>query len=300
MNCILSIIGAAFVVIIFALCLKIRLLQISAREITQAFQDRLMTDTNTLIDLSSRDPYMRQLASDINVQLRMLRGERQRYQRGDAEVKEAVTNISHDLRTPLTAICGYLELLKQQNLSPDAERYLAQIENRTQAMKCLTEELFRYSLTVSEQELHLTPLNLRRALEEALLSFYGAFHQKGIIPKLHLSEQKINFLLDGAALNRILGNILTNVLKYSTSDLEVSLNETGRIRFSNLAPDLNSITVGKLFDRYYTVNTAHNSSGLGLSIAKRLTEQMDGRIWAEYESGCLTIMLDFSELAVSE
>ena len=72
-----------------------------------------------------------------------MRRERLRYQQGDRELKEGVANISHDLRTPLTAICGYLELLENQPLPPDASRYLGQIEDRTKAMKRLTEELFR-------------------------------------------------------------------------------------------------------------------------------------------------------------
>ena len=140
MDCFLPVLVGVLLAAVCLLWLKVRLLQRCARQIEQAFRDRLATDTNTLIDLPSRDPSMRRLASDINAQLRLLRSQRQRYQRGDRQVKEAVTNISHDLRTPLTAICGYLELMKQQELPPDAARYLAQIESRTLAMKGLTEE----------------------------------------------------------------------------------------------------------------------------------------------------------------
>ena len=91
-------------VIILLLVLKICALQNAAEEIGRAFADRLMTDTNTLIDLSSADRHMRRLAEDINVQLRKLREARHRFEQGDRELKNAVTNISHDLRTPLTAI----------------------------------------------------------------------------------------------------------------------------------------------------------------------------------------------------
>ena len=98
-------------IIIAALLIKIHILQKAAGEIKDAFADRLITDTNTLIDISSCDKYMRGLAGSINVQLRKLRSERHRFMQGDTELKNAVTNISHDLRTPLTAICGYLDLL---------------------------------------------------------------------------------------------------------------------------------------------------------------------------------------------
>ena len=143
MEHLLLVIIGILLLIIFVLATKVYFLRKSAQEIAEAFRDRLATDTNTLIDISTRDPYMRKLAADINVQLRLLRKERHRYQQGDLELKEAVTNISHDLRTPLTAICGYLDLLDKEDKSENTSRYLSLIGNRVEAMKQLTEELFR-------------------------------------------------------------------------------------------------------------------------------------------------------------
>ena len=103
-----------------ALLVKVYVMQKSAREMEEAFTDRIRSDTNTLIDISSRDRYLCSLAASMNVQLKMLRKERRRYQKGDRQVKDAVTNISHDLRTPLTVICGYLDLLEEEEkLKPD-------------------------------------------------------------------------------------------------------------------------------------------------------------------------------------
>ena len=282
------------------LCWKIRLLRVSARQIGAGFRDRLAADTNTLLSISSRDTAMRQLASAVNEQLRLLRSQRQRYQQGDREVKEAIANLSHDLRTPLTTISGYLELMGQQQLPPDAARYLARIGERTQAMQTLTEELFRYSLTVSAPSLQLQPVDLRRALEETLLSLYGAFAQKGIAPVLDLAEPGSRFLLDAGALGRVLNNILANALKYSIGDLTVTLNREGVMTFSNRTAGMAAVDVQKLFDRYYTVETAQNSTGLGLSIARRLTGQMGGRIGAAYHNGCLTVTVDFSAARLPE
>ena len=133
-------------IVVILLGTKIILLKKSAGEISSAFFDRLTMDTNTLIDISSQDKDMRKLAAEINSQLRLLRKEHLRYEQGDTELKEAITNISHDLRTPLTAICGYLYLLEQQDTSEDVKRYLHMIQNRTEGMKQLTEELFQYSV----------------------------------------------------------------------------------------------------------------------------------------------------------
>ena len=116
------ILTGALAVLVLLLLLKIHLLHRAVKEIQEAFLDRLVTDTNTLVDTSSYDPYMRSLAAGINEGLRRLRLERHRFRQGDLELKDAVTNISHDLRTPLTAVCGYVELLKEESLSERARR----------------------------------------------------------------------------------------------------------------------------------------------------------------------------------
>ena len=168
--------------VIFALLGKIYLMHKAALEIGEAFEVKLAEDTNTLIDISSRDPYLCRLAASINTQLRILRKQRHRYLVGDRELKEAATNISHDLRTPLTAICGYLDLLQREPLSENAVRYISLIENRTEAMKQLTEELFRYSVILSTQELELEPVCLNGVLEESIAAFYAALTSRGIQP----------------------------------------------------------------------------------------------------------------------
>ncbi|HIR10475.1 MAG TPA: sensor histidine kinase, partial [Candidatus Avoscillospira stercoripullorum] len=136
-------------------------------------------------------------------------------------------------------------------------------------------------------------LELRAALEEALLSCYGALHQRGITPALSLPDRPVRRTLDPEALSRILHNILSNALKYSDGDLSVTMTEEGVITFRNAAQHLTPIAVGRLFDRYYTVESAQSSTGLGLSIAKALTERMGGRISAAYEDGSLEIRLAF-------
>lgn len=275
------------------LTIKVVLLRKSARVLREELLRRRNEETNTLLSLPSRDREMRLLTSTLNQELRSLRQDRLRYQQGDQELKDAVAGISHDLRTPLTAISGYLELLKSQQLPPDATRYLEQVESRTQSMKRLTEELFQYSVAASTEKLELQPVDLGRALEETLLAFCGALESRGITPEIHLTEKKVIRYLDPGALNRVLGNLLTNALKYSAGDLSVSLDESGRIAVSNSAPQLDPITTGRLFDRFYTVEAAKNSTGLGLSIAKALTERMGGRIWAEFSQGRLTLLVEW-------
>lgn len=285
------VLAAGLALVALGLGLKVALLRHGMKALGRDLVERRGQDTNTLLSLPCRDRELRRLASALNQELRALRQERLRYQQGDKELKEAVVNISHDLRTPLTAISGYLQLLQGQDLPPDTRRYLEQIESRTESMKRLTEELFRYSVVVSEENLAGEPVDLRRAVEEALLSFYGALEGRGIEPQVRLPEEKVERLLDPAAVNRVLGNILTNALKYSAGDLEVTLEESGRLTFSNSAPGLDPVAAGRLFDRFYTVEAARNSTGLGLSIAKELTQRMGGSIGAELHGGTLTVWL---------
>lgn len=290
----LAVIGI-LVVVIFALLIKIYLMHKSALEIAEEFDDRLASDTNTLIDISSRDPYLCQLAAAINVQLRLLREQRHRYLTGDRELKDAVTNISHDLRTPLTAICGYLDLLEREDKPETVGRYLSLIENRVEAMTQLTEELFRYSVILSARELELETVHVNGVLEESIAAFYAALTERGIRPEIRMTGKRIEKRLNREALSRVFSNILNNALKYSEGDLEIRLLDSGEILFSNTATGLNEVLVGKLFDRFFTVESGRNANGLGLAISKTLMEQMGGTISASYQNGKLSIHVSFPE-----
>lgn len=292
-NMLFTVIGILLLLILF-LSAKVYFLRKSANEISEAFRDRLTADTNTLIDISSRDRCMRKLATDINIQLRLLRSQRNLYLSGDRELKDAVTNISHDLRTPLTAICGYLELLKKEDQSDAVRRYLTIITERTEAMKALTEELFRYSVIASTSDsMELVPVNINHVLEESIAANYAALSNAGITPEIIIPKEAVHRSLNRAALIRIFNNLITNAVRYSDGDLTIELREDARISFSNTAAELDEIQVGKLFDRFYTVESARQSTGLGLSIAKILTEQMGGEISANYAGNRLSILLTF-------
>ena len=289
------IICGVLAIIVVILAIKIRIMQKSMYEICSCLSEHLSSDTNRLITVSSGDRYVRHLASEIAKQLTELRRQRRQYISGDRELKEAVTNISHDLRTPLTAICGYLDLLEAEEMPDNTKRYVEQIANRTEALKALTEELFRYSVISSVSDLNYENVNVGRVLEDTLISFYGAFEQKNITPNISLPDRTVFRSLDKFALSRIFGNIVSNAVKYSDGDFEVTMTESGEITFSNTASELSSVDVGKLFDRFYTVDSARKSTGLGLSIAKLLTERMGGNISADYKGNVLSITLSFEE-----
>lgn len=283
-------------IIVLALSVRIFLIKKAAREIRTSFAEKLITDTNTPITLSSRDKDMCALGNDINLSLSRLRSEQHRYEYGNSELQRAITNISHDLRTPLTAIYGYLELLEKEPLTLAAMQYIRILHERTEALTSLTEELFQYSVVVSgEQELSLTLTSVNSVLEESIAAFYTTLQEKGITPTIFLPETPVLRILDHTALSRVFANLLSNAIKYSARDLEISLSESGELLFANSSKDLNSIQVEKLFDRFYTVETVKNSTGLGLSIARALIEKMHGTISASYEKGRLMIYINLPD-----
>lgn len=285
------------IAIIIALLVKIHILQKSVKEIEIAFADRLVTDTNVLIDISSGDKNVRRLANTINGQLRKLRTERRRFQQGDLELKNAVTNISHDLRTPLTALSGYLELLEQEEKSESINRYIEIIKDRVDILTQLSEELFKYSVIISTKDnITKEQVIINTVLEESIAAFYTVLTERNIVPEIQISETKVVRMLDRSALSRVFSNLISNVIKYSDGDLKIVLSENGEIAFSNMASGLDEIQVGRLFDRFYTVEAARKSTGLGLTISKTLVEQMKGTISATYENNRLSIHIFFPDL----
>ena len=281
------------------LSIKILLIYKSIKEIRRGFSEKLEDDTNTLISISSTDKAICALANDINIQLRRLRKQQLRFQLGDTEIKNAVTNISHDLRTPLASICGNLDLLEQEELSEAASRYTEVIRNRSEVLTQLTEELFRYSVIMTaESDGIKEPVIINNVLEECIAASYTALTERNIFPDIQMPQEKIIRNLDRSALARVFSNLLNNAVKYSDGDLKITLYQTGENIYSNTASGLTEVQVGKLFDRFYTVETARKSTGLGLAITRTLVEQMKGTIYANYKNSILSICILFPDMEI--
>lgn len=290
-----------FVIYVLCLCLfivvcvllfKLHTMRRALKEICDGLNEKLDTDTNTLISISSLDCCSRKIASDLNKEIIRLRKEQHKYENRNNDIKVAVTNIAHDIRTPLTAINGYLELFEKSELKSEEKRWLSIIRERTDNLSELTDELFAYSLAYSEAEnMHLEEICINEELANILAGFYAALKSNNIEPEIMITEEMIYRRLDKKAFGRIINNLLSNVLKYSSGDLKISLDNNGVIQILNKADKLTSNDVAKLFDRFYTVRTAKGSTGLGLSIARMLTEKLNGEIEAYLENNYLVIKL---------
>ena len=279
------------------LLLKLFLIKKSIIEIEKNFTKILESDTNNIISISSSDKDIKNLTINLNDNLIELRKQKLKYKNGNQELKKIVTNISHDLRTPLTALKGYIDLINKEKLSISQKKYLKIIQKKSDELNELTGQLFEFSKIIDtlEKNINLSKDEccINEILEETLLSFYNIFKEKNIFPTINTSNKKLYKKVNKITIVRIFENILSNVSKYSNGDFEVEMDDNGIITFSNKANSLDATSVQKIFDRYFSVENAKESTGIGLSIAKQLVEMNDGEIYAEYSRERLYIKINF-------
>ncbi len=285
----------ALAVTVTALVIKVLVMERAFGEIDEQVKDHLEGADSSAFRLTTSDKNARKLANDLNKELQELHAERIFLKDGDKRMKENVTAISHDLRTPLTAINSYVDLLENENDESKRKEYLERIKDRTSELKDLTGELFKYSVSSDAQydsQLSTEDIDLQSVIENSLISFYKEFTSKGIAPETDFPSEKVTLNCNRKTLMRIFDNIFSNAAKYGSS-LSVKLTQDGTVLVTNDAPELTTVQVSKMFDKYYTVTDGSNSTGLGLSIAKDLVAKTGGSISAGLNEGKLTITVKF-------
>ena len=276
------------------LILKISIMRKSIREIEQSLKYILKSDTNNIISITSEDKEIKLLATSINEEIIKLRNQKLQYENGNQKLKRLLTDISHDLRTPLTAIRGYAELLEEENLNVKQNEYLKIIGNKTEELTSLTEQLRDLSIGIdSERKIKKEICCVNALLEETIASCYNLFKEKNIVPEINICKKQICKNIDKDMIIRVFENLISNAIKYTDDSCKIILNDDGKISFSNKASRLDVITVKKIFERYYTLENMKKYSGLGLAIAKELVEINGGIITARYKKNelCIEILL---------
>lgn len=281
-------------IICLYLVIKIIIIKSELRNIESKLTTIINSDTNNLLTISSNDKDLIRLTKNLNKNLKYLRKLELEYINGNSELKESITNISHDLRTPLTAIRGYIDLINVENLSSKQKEYFNYIDEKTKDLIELTEQLFDFTKSLENyNDLNKKDICLNSFLENIIGSYYAIFKSKNIEPKINITRNKIIKKLDENMLSRIFENIISNSLKYSDGDFNLTLNENGLITISNKSSSLDKTSIKKIFNRYFTVENARKKGGVGLSIAKQLIELNGGTIKAEYKNKVLIISVYF-------
>lgn len=265
-------------ILVITLVLRVVTTNIEIRNIIRDLEDITEKDTNILLTTSSGDKSIKSLVDSLNKELKKLLSIKREYSKGVFDVKKSAENIAHDIRTPLTVIKGYVDLLEEEDLSEEGKKCLEIIKGRTRYMKEMTDELFLSLSMKSRGVLSLSDIDAKSVLEEALVSFYNEFKKKGMTPSIITPNDKVILKADSKALYRVYSNIISNALKYGEGEFNVQMDEKGNITFSNYAPNMDSVEANKLLDRYYTISDAKASSGIGLSISNEILQEMGGEL----------------------
>ncbi|MGN1164623.1 MAG: sensor histidine kinase [Candidatus Ornithospirochaeta sp.] len=266
-----------FFVISVILAMRMTFISRDLSKMTEDIGEIISSESNSLIVTESGGKAVRNLASGLNRELVKMRSIRDEYLSGSVALKETAENMAHDLRTPLTAMKGYIDLLEEEDMGENAQKYLEIIKGRVEYMKEVTDELYLSLSMRRTDDLVIGEYDVRAILEEALISMMAGIEKKGIAPKVEIPEEKIVAEVDSKALFRVFANIVENAMKYSAGDLTVEM--TGeKVVFSNYAPGMDGVDAARLLSRYYTVEGGRASSGLGLNIAKSLMKEMRGDV----------------------
>ena len=284
----------SLVLIIIFLIYYIIGINISIKEIEDNIDIILNNDTNKLITISTNNKRLNKLAANLNINLRKIRKLEITYKNGNKELQESITNISHDLRTPLTAIKGYIDLIKKEKSKKKIVEYLKIIENKSEDLVILTEQLYDYSKSLDlKDKLKKEKVCINDILEDTILSYYALIKKKNLTPEVNITTKRIYRKIDKNMAIRILENIISNTIKYTDEDIKIALLDNGKIIIKNKSRVLDNTTVNKMFDRYYTIESGSNTSGIGLSIAKQLVKINGGKITAKYSQEYLIVELEF-------
>lgn len=216
------------------------------------------------------------------------------------EVRQSMTNISHDLRTPLTSVLGYLKLLRKEGNAPEQnEHYLDVAYTKAEALNRLVGGLFELArLESGGYTFEPKRLDAAALLAEELAGAYTQLEERGLLPEVELAEGGLFIVGDGDALRRVFANLLQNMVKHGAAPMRVyGGGEDGRavFRFSNPAPALTQADAAQLFDRFFTADRMRSGkdTGLGLAIVQEFTRQMNGTATAQLADGTLTFTVSF-------
>ncbi len=293
--------GAAVVILTVLLCLCVVTLLLKQKNIDSA-EEQLrrinVTHTNGRVQLTSPDRGLERLYIQINAVLDARQAADADYRNKERQLRGQIANISHDLRTPLTAIRGYLQLLHDPACTPEErDSYLQIIEKRSQALQTLITNFYDLSRVESgEYQTNLVPVDLYAVLCELIASFYSAFSEQGLEVHPDLEESLPMVLADKDAVVRIFSNLLQNALVHAQGELTVRQYRQANIvvtQFSNPAAGLTQQDMEHIFDRFYMADRVRSgqNTGLGLCIVKKLVEHMGHTVTACLEEGnfCITI-----------
>lgn len=277
-------IGFGIIAVFLGLALRKLIWQIRDLERQVRFLEEKQSNGDVVCDI--RFGGIGRLTDTLNRVFDQQKSRRQQWGRNENRIAQTYTNLSHDIRTPLTSLDGYFQLLVQTKDPEAQERYLRIIQERIHALRDILEELFMFTRLESKTyEMKLEECDFNAVLKDTLFSYYDEWENNGIEPVFDIPEEKMPVRGNEQAIRRILQNIIKNVLDHGGRSVEISLSAVegqACVIVQNKVEHPEEIDVSRIFERFYKADPARSrtSTGLGMAIARELTEYMNGSITA--------------------
>ena len=275
---------------LFALWLLIRYLALKRtirRANVQLQEISAQIEENHIVKLDAPDKDMEKLLTTINASLGAIRKAHLHYRQREQAFQSQIENISHDLRTPLTSVLGYLDLIDTSKLDGDDCESLEIVKKKARFLQRLIHQFYDLSrLTADDYPLKLEPVDAGKLLRESIMGFYQILEKQSLSVEIHIPEQPCMVMADLDGLERIFYNFFQNAVRYAEHTFTVQLEIVGKwvdIIFENDASGIDETDVSRIFERFYMNDSARSqgNTGLGLTIARQLTEKMGGSLSAQ-------------------
>ena len=287
--------------VIAAQAIRSQVLERGLHRAAQQMRAQMSNDTAARLALPCPSAGAEELLICLNELLELRQKERADYCRKEQQLRQQIANVSHDLRTPLTSILGYLQLMEGEELSVEKRKeYLSVIEGRARTLQIFIATFYDLSrIEGGELPLEREKVDLARALSDQLAASYEQIEEAGLTMEVDIASNLPSVWADRGAVTRIFSNLLTNALRHGSNTLTARLYREGDqlvSAFSNRAEDLTQEDAAHVFERFYTADKMRTgqSTGLGLAIVKALAERMGHTACAQWKDGVFTIEVRWS------
>ncbi len=284
-------------IILVVIVVRLFLVNRQIRKIRYELEQRLLERTNQPLSIELFSTELNRLTASINLCLQEVERSKIAYIQKEKEFKEMIANIAHDLRTPLTAIKGNLQLLEQNALTDEQKQQFGAVFRQSDEMALLLERFWEYSYySTSDRALCLEKMNLANLLSECLSDYVPQIEEKGFAVSYRQEEPVFIYAVREYCM-RILQNLIQNCISHSSGDIEISVCQSDyvvNLILKNPVPENVEINVERIFDRFYNADRSRNKvSGLGLSIVALLADKMGGKVTAVMRNGELSLCIAF-------
>ncbi|MFQ3545725.1 HAMP domain-containing sensor histidine kinase [Halobacillus rhizosphaerae] len=286
-----------FTYVLTRFCLLKKEIKSAAHQLDQYNQNH----TGKKLTINYYDKDFEELSKEINNQIDLTKQAEAEKLSTQNELKQAISHISHDIRTPMTSILGYIQFLESDEIShEEKKKSIETIKNSAGRLKVLLEDFFELSvIEQADYPLKVEKVRVNELIMESLFGFHEEFKKNHIEPEINMDENEMILMTDSSAVKRVVENLVMNAIKYSTQDVTIQLKKVHsavQLQISNSVDQMSKQEVNLMFDRFYKADQTRTGSGagLGLPVAKSLMEKMNGSIYADVKENQLTMVCEWN------